>query len=60
MNPDQIIQILSNATQPQAVGRLTREDYVNIHTALQGVDAMAKELVALRKETEKAKAKKTE
>jgi len=60
MNPDQIIQILSTATQPQAAGRLTREDYVNIHAALQGIDAMTKELVALKAAAAKVKSEKAE
>lgn len=34
MSPEQAIEVLSNATQPQAAGRIDRNGYVAIEQAL--------------------------
>ncbi len=52
MDFDQSVQILSNASEPQAQGRLTRADYVNINVALVSLQEHGKELEALRDEVE--------
>lgn len=51
MNPEQAVNILNQATQPANIGRLTRQDFVNIETALQSLAKMVQDKKA---EEEKA------
>jgi len=49
MTPDQAIQILAQATQPQMIGQITREGYVQIQHALDVCVQMREEGEMLRK-----------
>lgn len=48
MTPEKVYQILNAATQPQTAGQITREGYVQIQQALDGVAEMGKQLSAMR------------
>ncbi len=49
MTPEQALQVVSAATEPQNAARLTRQDYVNVAAALAVLEGALKELVALSK-----------
>lgn len=53
MTPDQAITTLSEATQPQAAGRITREGYAQIEQALAVVVGLKAEVERLRALVEK-------
>ena len=51
MNVQTAYNILSTATQPQVVGRLTRENYVEIQQALESFASLIKEVEDIKKKT---------
>lgn len=48
ITPEQALNILSAATEPNNIGKLTRADFVNVNAALIVLDAALKELAALK------------
>jgi hypothetical protein len=50
---EQAIQVLSNATEPQVIGRLNRADYVNINNALIFLAQIGKEYDQLKEQVAK-------
>lgn len=47
ITPEQALAIVSSATEPQNITRLTRVDYVNINTALLVLEAALKQRAEL-------------
>lgn len=55
MTPEQSYQVLSEATQPQAAGRITREGYVQIQQALEVYAGVIRELAEARRSVDPEK-----
>lgn len=48
LTPEQALNILGQATEPQNIPKLARVDFVNINNSLLILDAALKELAALK------------